>query len=42
MTICVGAGIAPPKSLNIFSKIGMTKTSRTTVTPTATMSTMVG
>jgi len=42
MTICVGVGIAPPKSLNIFSNVGVTKSSSTTVTPTATMSTTLG
>jgi len=35
-TNAVGAGSAPPKSVNIFAKIGMTYTRRTTVTITAT------
>ena len=38
----VGAGMAPPKSLNIFSKVGVTNMSSTMVTPTATVSTMDG
>ena len=42
MTNCVGAGSAPPKSLNIFSKVGMTNASSTIVTPTPTASTMDG
>ncbi len=35
-TNCVGPGSACPKSANIFAKIGITYTSRTTVTTTAT------
>ena len=38
----VGAGSVPPKSLNIFSKVGVTKPSSAPTTPTATTSTMVG
>ena len=42
MRNCVGAGMAPPKSLNIFSKVGVTNMSMTRVTPTATTRTMDG
>ena len=42
MRNCVGAGIAPPKSLNIFSNVGVTNARSTTVTPTPTVSTMDG
>ena len=35
ITICVGVGSSPPKSRNIFSKTGITLTSRSAMTPTA-------
>ncbi len=42
MTICVGAGSVPPKSLNIFSKTGMTFVSMTTTTSVAITVTAAG
>ncbi len=41
-TIWVGPGSVPPKSVNIFSKTGITLTSSSTSTPIATTSTVMG
>ncbi len=42
MTDCVIPGSVPPKSWNIFSKVGMTKSSIRTTTPMATTMTTEG
>ena len=41
-TTCVGPGSSPPKSENIFSKVGITLVSNSTTTPIATTRTVVG